>query len=118
MNKGQYQTGVSGEQMAEEYLAARGMTCEARRWRGGSGEIDLIMRDGDYLVFVEVKYRPKSRAGTGLMAVTPAKRRRMVSAAMNYLMEQDDYRQPVRFDCVEITADGILHIPNAFAVDG
>lgn len=112
--KRQYKTGLSGELQAEQYLCNQGMHVLARRYRGGDGEIDLIMQDGETIVFVEVKFRPGSQAGTGLMAVTPAKQRRMTHAAMSFLLEREDLEQPVRFDVVEISRTGILHIPNAF----
>lgn len=110
----QYESGLNGEALAEHYLCQRGMQFVARRYRGADGEIDLIMEDGDAVVFVEVKSRPKGQAGAGLMAVTPAKQRRMSHAAMCFLLEREWLERPVRFDVVEITRDGILHIPNAF----
>ena len=110
----QYDKGLSGEQQAENYLSGRGMLCLERRYRGQDGEIDLIMRDSETIVMVEVKYRPEGRAGAGLVAVTPAKQRRMLHAAQSFLLEREWMNVPVRFDVVEITADGILHIPNAF----
>ncbi len=114
----QYDKGLTGEQQAESYLTGLGMLCLARRYRGGDGELDLVMQDGETLVMVEVKHRPRSRAGAGLMAVTPAKQRRMLHAAQHFLMEREQMNQPVRFDVVEITADGLLHLPNAFAPGG
>lgn len=112
--KNQYKTGVTGEVQAEQYLCAQGMTFIARRYRGGDGEIDLIMQSGDTIVFVEVKARPDSSAGSGLMAVTAAKQRRITHAAMSFLLEREWMERPVRFDVVEISRSGILHIPNAF----
>lgn len=106
--------GVRGERMAEEYLRRLGYALLARRYRGGDGEIDLVMRDGSCLVFVEVKYRPRSQAGEGLSAVTPAKRRRMIHAAAAFLTEREQWGLPVRFDVVEITGAGLRHVPNAF----
>ncbi len=110
----QYKSGVEGEALAETYLTTQGMTVIARRYRGADGEIDLIMLDGDIIVLVEVKYRPNSRAGTGLIAVTEVKRRRMMHAALSFLLEREWMDRPIRFDVVEITRDGVLHIPNAF----
>ena len=112
--KAQYKTGLDGENQAERYLSARGMQTIAKRFRGADGEIDLIMQDGETFVFVEVKYRPGSPAGSGLMAVTPAKQRRMTHAAQAFLLAREDLEHPVRFDVVEISRDGILYIPNAF----
>ena len=73
MSSARYVTGQQGEQMAEGYLLGLGMVCLARNYRGLDGEIDLVMQEGDILVMVEVKSRPRGRAGEGLMAVTPAK---------------------------------------------
>lgn len=111
----QYESGLRGEESAERTLLAKGMTVLSRRYRAEDGEIDLIAQDGVTIVFVEVKARPQSRAGQGLMAVTPAKQRRICHAAMRYLIETERLGAPVRFDVVEITRDGILHIANAFA---
>lgn len=110
----QFESGVNGEARAEAYLCRQGMTVIGRRYRGEDGEIDLIMQDGDVIVFVEVKARPSARAGTGLLAVTPAKQRRMTHAALAFLLEREWMERQVRFDVVEITGDGLLHIPNAF----
>ncbi len=112
--KRQYESGLSGEALAERHLCSKGMKTISRRYRGSDGEIDLVMQDDETIVFVEVKARPGARVGSGLMAVTPAKQRRMTHAAMHFLLEREWLERLVRFDVVEITQDGILHIPNAF----
>ena len=110
-----YETGLSGERAAEKWLAKkRGMRCEARRFRAAGGEIDLVMLDGETVVFVEVKTRPTGPQGAGIQAVTPDKQRRMTQAAMMYLMKRGWTNRPARFDVVEISAEGILHVPGAF----
>ena len=110
-----YETGLHGERDAEEYLRReKNMICLERRCRTPAGEIDLIMRDGETLVFVEVKTRRTGGAGTGLMAVDARKQRRVARGAMQYLMSRKLLHVPVRFDVVEVTAEGILHIPDAF----
>lgn len=110
----QYQTGITGEAWAENYLSSLGMQCIDRRFRAEDGELDLVMLDGETLVMVEVKYRPSGRAGEGIRAVSVAKQRRMLHAAQAFLMNGEWAQHPVRFDIVEITADGIVHIPHAF----
>ena len=110
----QYKAGLFGESQAEEYLCNLGLQPLTRRYRGADGEIDLIMLDGECIVFVEVKSRPGSPAGSGLMAVTPTKQRRITHAALTFLSEREWMERPVRFDVVEISGSGILHIPNAF----
>lgn len=109
-----YEAGVQGEQNAENALTQQGMTVLARRYRAEDGEIDLVMQDGETIVFVEVKARPQSRAGQGMLAVTPTKQRRICHAAMRYLMAHDRLNAPARFDVVEITRDGLRHVKNAF----
>lgn len=110
----QYDTGIAGESRAEEYLCGLGMICLSRRYRGEDGEIDLVMKDGASIVFVEVKARPSSSRGAGLMAVTPAKQRRMAHAALHFLVHRELLDCPVRFDVVEISSRGVIHVPNAF----
>ncbi len=109
-----YETGLSGEAQAEKYLVEQGMQTIARRYRGEDGEIDLVMQDGEYIVFVEVKVRRRGWYGDGMMAVTAAKQRRMIHAATAFLLEREWMDRPVRFDVVEITRDGLIHVPNAF----
>ena len=101
--------------MAEDYLCRQGMVILARRYRAGDGEIDLILQDGECIVFAEVKYRPHGNAGSGLNAITSAKKRRMLNAALHYIVDNGLNDHAARFDAVEITRDGILHIPNAFS---
>ena len=108
-----YQSGLDGEQLAD-FLIQQGMTLVDRRVRLGTGEIDLVMTAGDTVVFVEVKFRPASAAGSGLMAVHQGKITRMLDCATRYLTQQGWLVRPIRFDVVEITRDGIIHVPNAF----
>lgn len=106
--------GMAGESAAEKYLEGLGMTCLARRYRGGDGEIDLVMEDDGVVVFVEVKARPSGRPGEGLQAVTGAKQRRITHAAGAFLMEREWFSRQIRFDVVEISVQGLRHVPNAF----
>lgn len=116
--KRQYKTGLTGEARAEEYLCGLGMTVVTRRYRAQDGEIDLILLDGETVVFAEVKSRPAGSRGAGLAAVTPAKQRRMTHAALAFLVEREWMARDVRFDVVEITAQGVWHVPNAFMAAG
>ena len=110
----QYESGLKYEAQAEAYLCLRGMRVLTRRFRAEDGEIDLIMEDGTTVVFVEVKARPGGGKGSGLHAVTLDKQRRMTHAALAFLVQREWMERLVRFDVVEITREGILHIPNAF----
>lgn len=108
-----YDKGLAGESRALSYLQKQGMELVRKRYRASGGEIDLVMREQDTLVFVEVKLRYTGAGGDGLMAVTAGKRRRIVKTALYYLAEHD-HEGPVRFDVVEETADGVQHIRDAF----
>ncbi|MBN1778569.1 MAG: YraN family protein [Clostridiales bacterium] len=108
-----YDKGLAGEGRALAYLEQKGMRLVHKRYRAHGGEADLIMLDGDTLVFVEVKLRYTGAAGDGLIAVTMKKQRRIVKTALYYLSKHE-HDGPVRFDVVEETADGIQHIKDAF----
>lgn len=110
----QYETGISGEAKAEQYLTGLGLQCVARRYRAEDGELDLVMLAKDMVVFVEVKSRPRAHPGAGMLTITPDKQRRIAHAAMAFLIRMEWMDRPVRFDVVEINAQGILHVPNAF----
>lgn len=112
-DKTAYFKGLAGEDVAAEYLGAKGMVLLKKRYHSPFGEIDLVMQDGDILVFVEVKSRPNSRVHSGEYAVNPAKQKRIIQTARCYLA-QEQWQGVVRFDILEITADGIRHLPNAF----
>lgn len=110
-----YETGLCGETTASEYLTRNlGMIQMEHRFRTKCGEIDLIMMDGETIVFVEVKTRSSGEAGNGLSAVTIAKQKRITNAALLYLMKHKWMNRQVRFDLVEIHSNEILHVPDAF----
>ena len=108
------QQGEQGERAAEEYLVACGMEPVARNLRYPRGEVDLVMRDGEYTVFVEVKRRLGTRFGSGREAVNLVKRRRVSAVALRYLRERGALGAPARFDVVEIQGEAVTHLPNAF----
>ena len=111
--------GTKHEQIAAEYLKTMGYLITETNFRCRQGEIDLIARDGEYLVFVEVKYRTDGRAGEPEEAVTPAKSRTIIKVARFYLY---CHRLPettkCRFDVVAIKGDKVRVIKNAFGLDG
>lgn len=110
MNKNE--TGLLGEWRAARYLKRLGYRIIKLRYRTHHGEIDLIARDGDTLVMVEVKARPAGQMGDGVRAVDLQKQKHLRFAAQQYLLGRN--AQSVRFDVVEISAAGIRHIKNAF----
>lgn len=110
-----YETGVTGENQAKEYLEKHfRMICLEQRYKTKLGEIDLIMQDRDMIVFVEVKTRLTGTMGAGLAAVDRRKQQRMAKCAQFYLLSHHDLNRQVRFDVLELTREGILYIPNAF----
>ncbi len=107
------------ENVARDFLRARGLepVCENYYFRGG--EIDLIMRDGDTIVFVEVRYRSNPSFGGGAESITAPKQKRVVATAMHYLQRTANHAHlPCRFDVVAIGKDKHRHdvewIPDAF----
>lgn len=116
------QSGEAAEHLACEHLQQQGLQLIQRQYRRKTGEIDLIMRDQQTLVFVEVRFRAKSTFGGALASINPAKQKKLWRTAMLYLQR---YKQPpaCRFDVVTITqsASGQLifqqWIPNAFQGD-
>jgi putative endonuclease len=114
-----YQTGLTGEKTAAEWLQGKyRMQLIETRYRNKAGEIDLIMLDQNTIVFIEVKTRLHATAGSGLMAVDRRKQKRIARAATLYLISKGMQNQAVRFDVVEVSCSGVLHIPNAFQPGG
>jgi putative endonuclease len=98
--------GKSGEDLACRELERRGYAIVARRYRRRGGELDIVARDGDTTVFVEVKTRQGRRFGAAGEAVHQLKRRRMMHLALDYVMRHRLTDSPCRFDVVSIHLDG------------
>jgi len=95
--------GARAEDLAALHLARQGLVIVERNFRTRLGEIDLIARDGDSLVFVEVRMRSRGDFGGAAASVTAAKRGRWVAAAQGYLAKIG--REPAcRFDVVLLDA--------------
>lgn len=112
--------GQQAETRAWDYLRQQGLQPVARNYRCKLGELDLIMRDGDTLVFVEVKLRSRSDYGLGSEAVDRRKQAKLIRAAQYYLQQHPQLQdQPMRFDVVSI--DGpqarVQWLANAFAAE-
>jgi putative endonuclease len=106
--------GGAKESLAADFLARHGLQLVARNHRCRLGEIDLVMREGGTLVFVEVRYRGSSRYGTPAETVDGRKQRRLIAAAGHYLQANPSVL-PCRFDVVAISGqDRIEWIKNAF----
>jgi putative endonuclease len=113
--------GLEGEDLACAELARRGYTIIDRRYRTSHGELDIVARDGEYLVFVEVKARESSSFGDPEEAVTLQKQQRMVWMATDYLVRRGSPEVACRFDVVGISRrtdpPTVTVIPDAFRPD-
>jgi putative endonuclease len=108
MNKG-----AEAEQAAADYLAARGLRLVGRNWRCKGGEIDLVMRDGAVLVFVEVRARNRGDFGGAAASITAGKQARVILAARHYLAARG-LDTPCRFDAVLVQNGRLEWIRGAF----
>ena len=95
--------GKRGENLACLELRRRGYEIFDRRYRTRIGELDVIARDGDTLVFVEVKTRATESFGSAFDAITRSKRRVIVQMAGDYLTRRRSWNGPCRFDVVAVT---------------
>ena len=91
--------GRDAETRAEAMLMHEGLRSVARNYRCRAGEIDLVMRDGEHMVFVEVRYRSHGGYGGAASSVGADKQRRLILAARHYLMSSG-WSGPCRFDVV------------------
>ncbi|MDF2153307.1 YraN family protein [Vibrio sp. CAU 1672] len=107
------------EALAKRYLQRQGLKFVAQNFQTRVGEIDLIFRHGETIVFIEVKYRKSDHFGTAAEMVTPSKMRKMVKTAHVWLSQQHISENMVdyRFDVVAIQDQGrdINWIPNAIS---
>jgi len=95
--------GAAAEALAERFLQARGLTILERNFRCRGGEIDLIAREGETLVFVEVRLRGSARFGGAAASIDARKAARIRLAAQYYLMGKSG-APPCRFDAILLAA--------------
>jgi putative endonuclease len=112
--------GDFGEQVATAHLMRQGYALVARQWRCAAGEIDLLMRDGATLVFVEVRTRRGDRAGAAEESVGRSKQAKLSALAYTYLEERGTPADQLwRIDVVAVDIDrsgrvaGLRHIRDA-----
>ena len=100
------------EQLAEAWLRSQGLKSVERNYTVRGGEIDLIMNDGDTLVFVEVRYRRDDQHGSGAESINMVKQQRLMKAALHYLQAQyGDREPPCRFDVISASGETTTGIP-------
>jgi putative endonuclease len=99
--------GRHGEEIAVRWLERHGMVVVDRNWRCARGEIDIVVRDGDVLAFVEVKTRSGQGTGHPLEAVTAQKLGRLRRLVPAWFRAHPEHRAPsIRIDCVAVTVIG------------
>ena len=114
--------GELGERAAKKQLQRQGLKFLTANFRSPRGEIDLIFRDGDCLVFVEVKTRSSEEWVRPAAAVNAERRGRLTRAALDYLRLLRNPPVKVRFDIVEVLLQDsavreVRHLPNSFAME-
>ena len=107
------QSGGDAEERAAKLLARSGLSILARNYRTRVGEIDLVARDGDVLVFVEVRLRASDEFGDAAESITADKRHRIEAAARHFLLELG-HEPPCRFDVVTVDGPQAAWIEAAF----
>lgn len=110
--------GKLGEELALKKIKGLGYKCIARNYRCPMGEVDLIAKDGDCLVFIEIKTRKGKSLGYAKEAITPLKKRKLSKVALAYMKSNNCSDVQSRFDVVAINLNGgkeeIEVIQNAF----
>lgn len=112
------EVGAQYERRAGAYLENMGYQILEYNYRCRLGEIDLIARDGSYLVFCEVKYRRGAEKGYPSEAVDIRKQNIISKCAMYYLMKKGNMDMSCRFDVVSVEGESISVVKNAFEYNG
>jgi len=121
MSEARRALGQTGERIAEKFLARRGYKRLARNFTTPTGELDLIMRDGDTIVFVEVKTLTQPQLNEPIEQLRPAQQRRLIKTANWWRQAKRCADKPCRFDVIGVAITGddsepeITHIKDAFA---
>ena len=110
--------GSRAESAAMSELVSAGLVLVARNFRTRQGEIDLVMRDGVVLVFVEVRYRGRTSFVDGIASIDAGKRKRLIAAARQFVQEHPEWRlSPQRFDAVSMGQGETRWVRSMFVVD-
>lgn len=114
--------GHEGEQIARDYLKAKGYEIVAVNWRKSRFEIDIVARKDEVLAFVEVKTSERDTLGPPQLRVNRAKQRKLAEAASEYIAEISSIPESLRFDVIGILwrkdrDPEITHIESAFVVE-
>ena len=113
MSKDNRLSGQAAEDFARDYLTRQGLRLVDRNWSCRGGELDLVMLDGDTVVFVEVRYRRHRAWGGALESVDSRKQEKLIRAAQLYLQQDSRLaKHPCRFDVVALDQSGTGQKPN------
>jgi len=107
------ETGKKAEELAAEHLEGKGMTVLERNFRAKVGEIDLVVKDGEEVVFVEVRCRASRAFGGAAASVDATKRRKLIRTAALWIQARG-WEGSCRFDVVAVEGGELEHIPAAF----
>ena len=110
------QRGASAETCATRLLVDAGYRIVERNFRCKAGELDIVARDGDVLVFVEVRSRSDDEHGSAVEMIRRPKQRRVARVAAHYLAMVEPVFEQCRFDIVAITAGEAILLKDAFRV--
>lgn len=97
-----HKQGIAGENAALAFLQSQGCTLLARNWHCAYGEIDLIVKNGNMILFVEVKYRKNGRFGGAAYSISPSKLLKLQRSVEYYLQQHGMTNRPCRLDAVLI----------------
>lgn len=119
MSKSRISLGKKGEDLAVQFLEKKGYTIICRNYRTKLGEIDIIAKKDNVIVFIEVKTRQSKFLESPLVAVTAGKQKQISRVALQYLSESDDFDSEARFDVVAVDLSSknkpqYDHIENGF----
>ncbi|MGL4790183.1 MAG: YraN family protein [Anaerotignaceae bacterium] len=106
--------GQFGENLAVKFLKKKGYKILETNFSTKTGEIDIIVKHKDYIVFVEVKRRLTLEKGQPSEAVGFRKQQKIINTAKGYIQKNNLYNNDFRFDVIEIVGTEINHIENAF----
>ena len=109
--------GQQAELQARTYLEKEGLQHIVSNYRCRHGEIDLIMRDQDTIIFIEVRYRKSTQFGGAAASVDFRKQQRIISTAQHYIQHQKHIANAYRFDVIAISSNSFDWIPDAFRLD-
>lgn len=109
--------GTEGEERAVSYLVKEGCTILMTNYTCRIGEIDIIAKEKDTVLFIEVKFRKNDRMGRPYEAVNYPKQMKIMKSAMLYAQQKNLFEKPMRFDVIEIMGNETVWLKNAFVME-